>query len=154
MESYQGDIILSDDPGRQQLAVIHGYLTQSYWAKGISQGQVAKAMAGSYCFGLFHGDQQIGFGRLITDRASFAYLADVFVLAPYQGQGLARWMLQSVFAQQWCQGLRRILLVTRDAQGLYRQLGFVPPANPEGLMELHKPGIYQENCMHTIKENA
>lgn len=152
MWCHQGDVLLSDDNAMMQLDVIHGFLSQSYWAAGISRAQVGKALAGSYCFGLFKGNQQIAFGRLITDKATFAYLADVFVLPEYRGLGLAKWMLGEVFTQPWAQALRRILLATRDAHPLYRQLGFTAPAAPQNLMEVHRPGIYQ-NCTHTIKES-
>ncbi|WKE65101.1 GNAT family N-acetyltransferase [Gallaecimonas kandeliae] len=145
MEWHHQDFLLSDDKVLLQLAVVHGFLTDCYWSEGISEAQVAAAIRGSYCFGLYQGGEQLGFGRLVTDHATFAYLADVFVLPAHRGQGLAKWMLESIFSQDWAQGLRRIMLATRDAHGLYRQLGFNAPASPQLLMEVHRPGIYKLN---------
>ncbi|WP_115720532.1 GNAT family N-acetyltransferase [Gallaecimonas mangrovi] len=151
MWTHKGDVLLSDDNAMMQLDVIHGFLSQCYWSAGISRQQVASAMAGSYCFGLFKGAEQIAFGRLITDYATFAYLADVFVLPSQRKKGLAKWMLAEVFAQPWALELRRILLATRDAHSLYQQLGFKAPTSPQNLLEVHRLNIYQ-NCTHTIKE--
>ncbi|WP_341503700.1 GNAT family N-acetyltransferase [Gallaecimonas sp. GXIMD4217] len=154
MQWTRGKTLLSDDKAQLQLGVIHGFLTNSYWSPGIPRETVAKAIAGSYCFGLYRDGEQIGFGRLITDQATFAYLADVFVLEAYRGQGLAKWMLAEILAQEAFQGCRRILLATRDAHRLYAGLGFHRPRFPEALMELHRPGLYPPNCTHTTKEPA
>ncbi|MGC1106292.1 MAG: GNAT family N-acetyltransferase [Candidatus Acidiferrales bacterium] len=128
---------------RLNLDVIHGYLArESYWASGIPRATVEKSMQNSLCFGLFHGKTQIGFARVISDCATFAYLADVFVLPKYRGQGLAKWLMECIMAHPELRGLRRWLLVTRDAHGLYQKSGFTPLAHPERLMEIHSAGVY------------
>jgi N-acetylglutamate synthase-like GNAT family acetyltransferase len=104
---------------------------------------VASAVAGSVCVGAFDGEAQVGFARLVTDRATFAYLADVYVLEPYRGAGLARCMLDALFAEVNVKQLRRMMLATRDAHALYAQYGFTPLDAPERFMELHRPDVYQ-----------
>lgn len=121
---------------------IHAYLTRSYWAEGISKELMARAMAGSLCFGLFDGARQIGFARVITDRATYAYLCDVYVLEEYQGRGLGTWMMQELMTHPDLQGLRRFGLVTRDAHRLYEKCGFGELSNPPGHMEIVRPGLY------------
>jgi len=103
------------------------------------------AVSGSLCFGLYHNGSQIGFARVITDNATFAYLCDVFVLEGYRGQGLGHWLIETLATHPNLQGLRRIVLVTRDAHGLYEKFGFRPLARPDGYMELHRPDIYANN---------
>ncbi len=125
--------------------IIHAYLAQSYWSPGIPRATLKKAIEGSLCFGLFGKGQQIGFARVVSDRATFAYLCDVFVLPDFQGQGLGRWLMDCVMAHPDLQALRRIVLVTRDAHSLYKEFGFTAPGKPEGYMELHKPGIYRSS---------
>ena len=141
-EWSQGEYTVSNDHARLQLDVIHGFLSQSYWAKGIPLEVVERSIAGSMAVGIYHGGDQVGFGRVITDGATFAYLADVFVLEAYRGRGLARWMMEFVLATPELQGLRRWLLVTRDAHALYHSLGFLPVSRPEGLMEITRRDIY------------
>ncbi len=125
------------------MAVIHGFLSQSYWAKGIPQATLQKALENSLCFGLFDGEQQVGFARMVTDKATFAYLADVFVLESHRGHGGAKTLMTAIMDHADLQGLRRMLLATRDAHSLYRQFGFTDLARPEIMMELHRPDIYQ-----------
>lgn len=129
-------------PGDQQLEVIHGYLTRSYWAEGIPRAVVEKSVANSFCVGAFDGTAQIGFARLITDRATFAYLADVFVLEAHRGQGIARAMLEALDAHPELQGLRRWALFTRDMQPLYAKLGWEAYPHPDRLMVRDIPDIY------------
>ena len=124
------------------LDAIHAYLTRSYWSEGISKDLVARAMAGSLCFGLLEGARQIGFARLITDKATYAYLCDVYVLEDYQGRGLGTWLLNELMTHPDLQGLRRFTLVTRDAHTLSEKCGFGPLANPSGYMEIARPGMY------------
>jgi GNAT superfamily N-acetyltransferase len=124
------------------LDAIHAYLTRSYWAEGISRDLVGRSMAGSLCFGLLDGERQIGFARVVTDRATYAYLCDVYVLEEYQGRGLGTRMMRELMAHPDLQGLRRWGLVTRDAHGLYEKFGFTAPANPAGMMEIARPGMY------------
>jgi GNAT superfamily N-acetyltransferase len=142
VEWRRGEYLVSTDRSRLDLAVIHGYLTTSYWAAGIPLETVRRSIEGSLPFGLYHGDTQIGFARVITDYASFAYIGDVFVLEAHRGQGLARWLMEVIVAHPDLQGLRRWLLATRDAHGLYRKVGFSELAAPERWMERHLPGIY------------
>lgn len=125
------------------MAVIHGFLSQSYWAKGIPQATLRKALENSLCFGLFDGEQQVGFARMVTDKATFAYLADVFVLESHRGHGGAKTLMTAIMDHADLQGLRRMLLATRDAHSLYRQFGFTDLVRPEIMMELHRPDIYQ-----------
>lgn len=135
---------ISTDPSRLQLDAIHAYLTRSYWSPGIPKEVVARAIANSMCFGIYlgvagapgHGDTQVGFARVVTDKASFAYLADVYVLEEHRGQGLSKRLVEAVLGHPELQGMRRFLLATRDAHGLYAQFGFNPVARPQSLMEL------------------
>jgi len=133
---------ISDDPEAVDLDVVHGFLTGSYWAKGIPRETVARGIANSIPFSLFLERRQVGFARAVTDRATFAYLADVFVLDDQRGRGLGAWLVSTVLAHPELQGLRRWLLATRDAHGLYRRLGFTDVADPSMLLTRHDPGIY------------
>ena len=142
-EWRRGDYWISTDPARLDLAMVHGFLTRSYWAAGIPLETVRRAIQHSLAFGLYHGNEQIGFARIISDRATFAYLCDVFVLETWRGQGLGTWLMAVVAAYPALQGLRRWSLVTRDAHGLYRPVGFTPLARPETFMERHDATVYQ-----------
>jgi GNAT superfamily N-acetyltransferase len=133
------DFEISTDPARIDVAMVHGFLTNCYWAKGISLELVQRSIEHSICFSMFHGNAQIGFARVITDRATFAYLADVFVLEAHRGKGLSKWLMECIQSHPDLQGLRRWMLATRDAHGLYRQFGFHELANPERFMEIHHP---------------
>ena len=113
---------ITTDVAAMDLDAIHAYLTRSYWSEGISKELVAKAIAGSLCFGLVDGGRQVGFARVITDRATYAYLCDVYVLEEDQGRGLGTWLMREVMTHPDLQGLRRFGLVTRDAHGLYEKL--------------------------------
>ena len=124
---------------------IHQFLSQSYWAKGISLELVKKSIEGSLCFGIYTADkQQVGFARMITDKATFAYLADVFVVEQHRQQGLAKKLMQHILQHEELQGLRRLVLATRDAHTLYQQFDFKPLASPDIFMELHQGKIYQQ----------
>nr|WP_241020250.1 GNAT family N-acetyltransferase [Burkholderia sp. Ac-20345] len=114
----------------------------AYWSLGIPRDVVERAIEGSLCFGAYVGDRLVGFARLVTDHATFAYLCDVFVLPAERGNGYGRALIDHVFAQEMVQGLRRIMLVTSDAHELYRPVGFGPSANPERVMEIRRPDIY------------
>jgi GNAT superfamily N-acetyltransferase len=139
----RGEFEISTDPSRIDLAVVHGYLSASYWAKGIPLETVSRSIQNSLCFGIYRGNEQIGFARVITDRATFAYLADVFVLEAYRGRGLSKWLMECITAHPELQGLRRWSLATRDAHGLYRQFGFQDLKAPELWMEKHNPDVYR-----------
>jgi GNAT superfamily N-acetyltransferase len=143
MEWRQEHYLITDQPDRMNLEVIHHFLSHSsYWAKGISRETVEKSLKYSLCFGLFHDDKQIGFARAVTDRTTFAYLADVFVIEPYRGQGLGKWLVACILEHPDLQGLRRLLLATQDGHGLYQQYGFAALAKPERFMEIHYPDRY------------
>ena len=142
MEAKRDDFTISTDPARFDLDVIHGYLSQSYWAEGISRELVARSIANSLCFGIYHGEKQVGFARMITDKTTFGYLADVFVLEEYRGRGLSKWLMEVIMAHPELQGFRRWLLATRSAHGLYKQFGFDLLAHPENMMEIVRAGLY------------
>ncbi len=127
---------ISDDPARLDLGVIHRYLSEdSYWAQGIPRELIERAVAHSLCFGVYAGSAQVGFARVVSDRTTFAYLADVFVLPEHRGRGLSKRLMAAIMAHPELQGLRRWLLATADAHGLYRQHGFTALAKPERFME-------------------
>lgn len=125
------------------VAVVHQYLSEeSYWAKGIAYELVSNSMKHSFCVGAFSGDRQIAFGRIITDYHTFGWYADFFVLPEFRGQGISKMLLANIADLAWVQRLRRIMLNTRDAHGLYRQFGFNDLANPTYLQEIYRPGIH------------
>jgi GNAT superfamily N-acetyltransferase len=144
MEWRKSDFHVTTSIGHMDLDVIHNFLCDSYWARGIPRATVEKSIRNSLCFGLFRDKTQIGFARVISDYTTFAYLADVFVLPEYRGQGLAKWLMECIMAHPELQGLRRWLLITRDAHGLYARCGFKPLAHPERLMEIHFPSVYAQ----------
>ena len=133
---------ITTDVEEMDLDAVHAYLTRSYWAEGISKNLVARSIEGSLCFGLLDGSRQIGFARVVSDGATFAWLCDVYVLEEHQGRGLGTWMMRELMTHPDLQGLRRWSLVTRDAHRLYEKFGFAAPANPAGLMEIARPGMY------------
>jgi GNAT superfamily N-acetyltransferase len=138
----RGEYTVSDDPARLELEVIHGFLDRSYWAQGRSREAVARAIAQSLSFGLYHGDRQVGFARVLTDYVTLAFLADVFVLEEHRGQGLGVWLIEVVTGVPELAHVRRWLLGTRDAHGLYRKFGFGEP-RPGILMERLDPASDQ-----------
>ena len=135
--------VISTDKSRLQFDVIQHFLSdESYWAQNRTPEQTRTAIENSFCFGLFHGDRQIGFARVVTDQATFAYLGDVFVLGEYRGRGLSKWLMETIIAHPDLQGLRRWTLATRDAHGLYEQYGFGPLVHPDRWMERTAPDAY------------
>jgi GNAT superfamily N-acetyltransferase len=130
---------ISDDPSLLDRDAIHAFLSQSYWSPGVSPERVDRAIDHSICFGVYADGRQVGFARVVTDRASFGYLADVYILEAHRGQGLARRLINQVMQHPDLQGLRRMLLVTRDAHRLYAAFGFQPLAAPDRFMEIHRP---------------
>ena len=124
------------------MVAIHGYLSRAYWSEGIPRDIVEKAIANSLCFGLFHGENQIGLARVVTDRATYAYLCDVYVLEEFRGKGFGVWLMECVMSHPDLQGLRRFSLATRDAHGLYEKFGFAELKKPESQMETVHHGIY------------
>ncbi len=137
-------ITITTDAARMDIDAIHAYLRRSYWAEGVPRAVVARAVAHSLNFGLFDGDAQIGFARIVTDRTTYAYLCDVYVLEAYQGRGLGTRLIEAVCAHPDLQGLRRFMLATRDAHGLYAKFGFTPLAFPDRHMEIARPGLYKK----------
>jgi N-acetylglutamate synthase-like GNAT family acetyltransferase len=135
---------VSTDKARLDLELIHRFLSESYWAKGIPFETVKRSIDGSICFGIYLEKKQIGFARVISDCATFAYLADVFVLDGHRGQGASKLLMQHVLAHSELQGLRRWFLMTRDAHGLYKRYGFAPLPNPDRAMEINDREIYSK----------
>ena len=123
--------------------VIHAFLKESYWSPGIPAQTLSKAIENSLCFAILDSkNNTVGFARMITDKATFAYLADVFIVESVRGQGLSKWLMQSIQDHPELQGLRRVVLITRDAHGLYEQYGFGPIAHSDRMMEIVRPDIY------------
>lgn len=149
IESRRDGFLLSTDKGRLQVDVIHHYLSsESYWAAGITRNIVEKAIAHSLCMGLYLDEKQVGFARVVTDQATFAYLADVFILPDYRGKGLARWMIATLQDHPALQGLRRWMLVTRDAHRLYESCGWsaLDETQAQRTMLRLFPDIYRKNA--------
>jgi len=134
---------ISTDKARLDLAVIHDFLAHSYWAKDIPRDLVERSIENSLCFGAYRAGKQIGFARVISDFATFAYLADVFVVPAERGKGVSKLLVQTILRHQKLQGLRRFMLVTLDAQGLYAQFGFEPITHAERYMTILRPNLYQ-----------
>ncbi|HET8714226.1 MAG TPA: GNAT family N-acetyltransferase [Holophagaceae bacterium] len=134
---------VSLDPAELQLDAIHAYLTRSYWSPGIPKATVAKAVRHSLCAGAYGPDgAQVGFARLVTDHATFGYLADVYVLEAHRGLGLSRALVEALLELPKVQGFRRLMLATRDAHGLYAKLGFEAVTDPRPLMQILRKDIY------------
>ena len=133
---------ISTDKSKIDIDYVHGFLSQSYWSGGVQIEIVKKAMQGSLCFGVYDSDKQIGYARMVTDKATFAYLADVFIDENYRGKGLGKWLVEMILAHPELQGLRRILLATKDAHRLYEQCGFTSINNPERYM-VYNPTVYK-----------
>lgn len=142
-ESSRSGHRITTDAAELDLDAVHAYLTSSYWAEGISKARVAKSIERSLCFILKEGQRQVGFARVITDLATFAYLCDVYVLEQQQGQGLGTWLMQTVMSHPDLQNVRRFVLVTRDAHGLYEKVGFQSLQNPSRYMEIARPDLYK-----------
>ena len=144
LEYRKDEFTVSTDPALIELAVVHGFLSECYWAKGIPRDVVARSIENSLCFGVYADGKQIGFARVISDYATYAYIGDVFVIDSFRGRGLGKWLMECVMQHPRLQGLRRWSLVTRDAHGLYSKLGFEPLKRPQNYMELHRPDVYQQ----------
>ena len=135
LEWWREAYLVTTDKARLDLSLVHSFLKTSYWAGGIPAEVVRRSVENSLTFGLFRDDEQVGFARVVTDYATFAYLADVFVLEPHRGQGLGKWMMEVVFSHPELQGLRRWMLATQDAHGLYRKYEFAELEEPQIFME-------------------
>jgi GNAT superfamily N-acetyltransferase len=139
----KGPYTISTDKDRIDLIAVHGFLTRSYWSEGIPLDTVRRALEHSLVFGVYKDDQQVGLARLVTDYTTFAYLADVFVLEPFRGQGLSKWLMEVIVDYPQLQGLRRWVLSTKDAHGLYSKVGYTPLRWPERFMERLFLDVYQ-----------
>jgi N-acetylglutamate synthase-like GNAT family acetyltransferase len=139
----RGAYTLSTERSRLDVDVIHGFLSNSYWAQDIPRALVERSLEHSLPFGVYHGTRQVGFARVISDYATFAYIGDVFIIEEYRGKGLSKWLIEMVVGHPELQGLRRWMLLTRDAHGLYQKVGFEPSRSPERLMERYFPDVYQ-----------
>jgi GNAT superfamily N-acetyltransferase len=161
VEHRRGEFLISTDPSRLDLDLIHNFLTNSYWAKGIPRDVIARSIEHSLCFGIYDESNtdfpglaksarpgarslaQVGFARVISDFSTIAYLGDVFVLESHRGRGLGKWMMECIMQHPALQNLRRWILLTRDAHKLYAKVGFTPLKAPERYMELHRPDVYE-----------
>ncbi len=138
------DYRISTQTEEMDVDVIYGFISQSYWATDIPKEVMVKAIENSLCFGVFNEqNHQVGFARVITDKATFAYLADVFILESHRGKGLSKVLVRTIVKHPELQGLRRMVLATKDAHGLYQQFGFTAIDNPEIFMHLWTPNVYQ-----------
>jgi GNAT superfamily N-acetyltransferase len=133
---------IDSDKARLDIAFIHGFLVRSHWANGIPLAVLERAIAHSHAYGLYRDGRPVGFARVVTDHATFAYLADVFVIEAERGRGLARWLVETILADPELQGFRRWLLGTRDAHGLYRRCGFGEPLAPFSFLERLDGDVY------------
>ena len=138
MGSYE----VSEDKSRLDLDAIHQFLSQSYWAAGIPKEVLQRAIDNSLCIGVYFGSNQVGFARVVTDKATFAYLADVYVLESHRNKGLARMIMDRVESHPELKGIRRRMLVTRDAHGLYDKYGYRSPQHPENILEIRLANPY------------
>lgn len=142
----QPEFTVSTDKRRLDRALIHGFLTNCYWAKGIPRANVERSIENSLCFGLYRGKKQVGFARVISDFATYAYIGDVFIIESCRGRGFGKRLMKSIMEHPDLQGLRRWSLVTKDAHGLYAQLGFQPVKSPERHMEIFDRHVYRRNA--------
>jgi GNAT superfamily N-acetyltransferase len=142
-DTANGDVELSFDRDRMDLDVIHGFLSEAYWSPGVPRSVVEQAIAHSLCIGAFKDGRQVGFARAITDCATFAYVADVFVLDAYRGRGIGKLLIAGLMRHPDTQGLRTWMLLTRDAHSLYRQFGFDAPTEPRRVMMRRNAEAYK-----------
>lgn len=144
VQAQLGEYQISTKPELLDVTLIHAFLTESYWSLGVPRSVVERAISNSLCFGLYRGAEQVGFARVVTDRATFAFLADVFILEAHRRKGLSKWLMQIIKEHKDLQGLRRFMLGTKDAHGLYKQFEFSELANPSRMMEIFKPDVYRQ----------
>ena len=145
-EVTRDNFLISTDKSKLDIGLIHNYLSkESYWAKGIPLEILKRSIDNSVCFGLYDGTAQAGFTRVVTDKATFAYIGDVFILEKYRGKNLSKWLMETILKHPELQGFRRWMLLTRDAQELYRKFGFIEFHAPERCMELWTPDVYTKN---------
>jgi GNAT superfamily N-acetyltransferase len=151
--AQQGDFFISTDPDLLDVPLIHDFLSnRSYWATGRPLDLVRRSLENSLCFGLYKRQRQIGFARVVTDRATFAWICDIFVLEEYRGRGLSKWLIECLMGHPDLQGLRRVLFGTRDAHGLYERFGFTPLAEPSRFMEVFRPNVHRADLPADLPE--
>jgi|SRR4029453_12576714 len=144
-EERKDNFLISTDNSKLDINLIHDYLSNhSYWAEGIPFETVKRSIENAVCFGVYENDKQVGFARVVTDKATFGYLGDVFILESHRGKGLSKWLMECVLKHPELQGFRRWILLTRDAQELYKQFGFVQFHAPERCMELWYQDVYKK----------
>lgn len=143
MDFTKDGFTVSTEKEKLDIDLIQSFLNRTYWAEGISKEIIRRSIDGSLCFGVFENDKQVGFARMITDKATFAYLADVFIIEGYRGRGLSKWLMEVIMSHPDLQGLRRMILATKDAHGLYKQFGFTPLINVERWMHILDPDVYK-----------
>ena len=151
-EWRRGEYTISTDNQRLDLVIIHDFISnQSYWGRGRRMQIVQRSLDHSLNFGIFKGARQVGFARVVTDFATFGWIADVFILEEHRGQGLAKWLMESILSHPQLQGFRRWVLATKDAHELYRKFGFKELRRPERWLErpdpqmLEAPDYWQDN---------
>jgi len=144
MDFHKDNYHISTSKEKLDIPFIHRFLSHSYWAENISFDIVKRSIDGSMSFGVYDDKQQVGFARVITDYATFGYLADVFIDEHYRGRGLSKWLIQTIMEHPQLQGFRSWQLATRDAHGLYAAFGFKPLENPERIMRIAVPDIYKK----------
>ena len=143
MEWTKEDFIITTDKDKIDVNYVHWFLTRSYWAQGIPLETVERSIEGSFCFSVIYLNHQVGFARVITDKATFGYLADVFIDENFRGRGLSKWLVEVIIKHPDLQGLRRLMLATTDAHGLYSQFVFKQLTNTDRWMHIHNPDVYK-----------
>lgn len=141
-EWHRDGFTISTDHARVDLDAVYTFLSATYWARGIPREVMERSITNAIPFGIFEGTRLVGFGRVVSDRATMAYVGDVFVLEPWRGRGLSRWLMECMLAHPELQGLRRWMLLTRDAHALYQRVGFTELAAPDRWMEKWAPDVY------------
>lgn len=144
MEWTKDEFLITTDKRKIDALYIHQFLSRSYWAEGIPLETVEHSIEGSLCFSVVYLNHQVGFARVVTDEATFAYLADVFIDENFRGKGLSRWLMEVIMSYPALQGLRRFMLATRDAHGLYAKFGFEPLTHVDRWMQIHHPDVYKK----------
>jgi len=142
--------LVSTDKSKIDVETVHHFLSHSYWAENIPLEVVRKSIENSLCFGIYHQEKLVGFARAISDFATFAYLADVFILPEERGKGLSKWLIGIILEHPQLQGLRRFTLATRDAHSLYAQFGFSLFDKPERWMQKHDPVVYKRDTSASV----
>lgn len=143
--NYKHEYHISTDKGKLDVDAIHEFLsTKAYWCLNIPKEKVKNAIENSFCFGVYQNKKQVGFARVITDFSTIAYLGDVYILEEHRGKGLSKWLIETIMDHSELQGLRRWILLTRDAHELYRKFGWTDIAEPARWMEIRNQNVYSK----------